>query len=432
MGLPLCFLWIPTTQAFTPLSVTFTKIADTNTLIPDGNGNFTGFGVGSAVIYNNTIGFIGSGENQTGIYMSTSPGFLTKVADTNTPIPNDTTNFTGFGLGFFSTPYNFGSLGIQDNKVVFNGYGETGNGIYTGTDSGMLTIIADETTVIPGTSSTFTTFSSTSPDLDQHRVAFWGNDGIYRGTDPNSISLIANNQTSIPPNNNNTFAGLFNPSLKGEMVAFNGFFGGQTEASGIYMGTSPNSLNVVVDTNTLIPQGIGNFRRFGAPALEEGRVAFRGEGFNFQEGIYLGTNPESLSVIADNNTFIPNGIGKFINFGNAAFDKDTIAFWAEGEEGQQGIYLSLNGKLYKVIDLKDSLEGKTLSSLEFASSDFNTSNRGLSGNSLVFLATFTDNSQGIYQASIVPEPSTKLGVGTALTLICFFKLKKGIKRPSNH
>ncbi|WP_013334323.1 hypothetical protein [Gloeothece verrucosa] len=430
LSLPLSFFIIPAAQGFT---VSFTKIADTNTSIPGTNENFSSFGAGSAVLDDNTVAFIGSGNNSHGIYISTSSQLLEPVVDTNTVIPYQTNKFTGFGLGFLSQGYNVGALGLSGNKVVFNGYGQTGNGIYTGTASGVVTLIANKTTQNPTNLSNFTTFSFSNPDIDQETVAFWGEDatvnrGLYRRTDSNSLSLIADNKTLVPSNNSKTFAGLFNPSLEGETVAFNGFLESEEEKGGIYIGTSPTSLSVVVDTNTFIPKGVENFTEFGAPALDEQTVAFRGRGINAQEGIYLGTNSNFLSVVADTNTFIPNGIGNFINFGNPAFDENIVAFWGKGNQAQQGIYVGFNGLLYKIIDLNQSLDGKTLSSLDFASNFFNTSNRGLSKNSLVFLAAFTDGSQGIYKASFqaegVVEPSTQGGIATAIIFVVLFKARQ--------
>ena len=73
-------------------SFILSKVADLNTPIPSGSGNFDSFY--NPVISGSNIAFEGYGlSNQEGIYLF--DGFaLTKVADRNTPIPGGIGNFT--------------------------------------------------------------------------------------------------------------------------------------------------------------------------------------------------------------------------------------------------------------------------------------------------------------------------------------------------
>ena len=58
-------IWLLPTEC--SAGVTFTKVADTSTLIPDGIGSFAS--LGSASINNGRVVFVGSGASgQTGIY----------------------------------------------------------------------------------------------------------------------------------------------------------------------------------------------------------------------------------------------------------------------------------------------------------------------------------------------------------------------------
>ena len=83
---------------------------------------------------------------------------------------------------------------------------------------------------------------------------------------------------------------------------------------------------------------------------------------------------------------------------------DVVAFAATGPGGQSGIYVSLPtspvggfpGDPFKVIDLNDTLDGKTLTGLLLGPG-------GLSGDPLAFAATFSDGSQGIYTVPVVVE-----------------------------
>ena len=68
--------------------------------------------------------------------------------------------------------------------------------------------------------------------------------------------------------------------------------------------------------------------------------------------------------------------------------------------GQTGVYTTLGGSLRKVIDLNDTLDGKSISSFEVRET-------ALSGDSIAIEAHFDDGSVGIYVATApVPEPSS--------------------------
>jgi hypothetical protein len=105
-------------------SVTFTKIADTDTAVPGGTGNFTGFFNPS--ISNGTVTFYGANSSggRSGIYIGN--GTLGVVADLTTAIPGGTGNFTSFGT----------APSIFNGSVAFFGRGSNGQqGIYA--DFGM-------------------------------------------------------------------------------------------------------------------------------------------------------------------------------------------------------------------------------------------------------------------------------------------------------
>ena len=70
-------------------------IADKNTAIPGGSGNFTSFYHPS--LDGGNVAFQGTGSGQSGIY--TDIGGLGVVADLNTAIPGGSGNFTELGYG---------------------------------------------------------------------------------------------------------------------------------------------------------------------------------------------------------------------------------------------------------------------------------------------------------------------------------------------
>ena len=104
---------------YTKVDASLKAIADTNTPIPGGAGNFNNFGEVS--LSNGSVAFVGFGSGQQqGIYTNLG-GSLNVVADTNTPIPNRTGNFTSFSS----------TLSLNKGNIAFVGTGTSSQGIYT-------------------------------------------------------------------------------------------------------------------------------------------------------------------------------------------------------------------------------------------------------------------------------------------------------------
>ncbi len=95
-------------------------------------------------------------------------------------------------------------------------------------------------------------------------------------------------------------------------------------------------------------------------------------------------------------TPLPDGTGNFTGFdSDSPSQRDGIvAFRGFGPSGQEGIYASIGGSLIKVIDLNNSLDGKTLAHLFLGY-------EAVSGNQIAFAAQFADGSRGIYVAQVV-------------------------------
>jgi len=302
-------------------------IADTNTAIPGGSGYFTSLlSSASPSVDGGDVAFNGTGSSQEGIYADI--GGLGVVADRNTAIPG--------GSGYFTI---FVSPNLDSGNVVFLGQGSSGQvGIYT--DIGSLGVIADTNTAIPAGLGYFTGFGW-RPRLDGGNVAFQGKgsggqDGIY--TDIGGLGVIADTNTAIPAGSG-YFTGFENPSLDSGNVAFRAY--GSGAQTGIY--TDIGGLGVIADTNTAIPAGSGYFTGFWSPSLKGGNVAFGGRGSGGQDGIYA--DIEGLGVIADTNTAIPAGTGYFTEFSvhPPGLDGGNVAFWGTGSGGQSGIYADIKG-----------------------------------------------------------------------------------------
>ncbi len=363
-----------------PLEFTFTKIADTSTPIPGGTGNFTAFGQRPS-IDGGDVAFLGFGDpsfTQRGIY-STVGGPLGVVADFGTAVPGGTGNFTNFG----------NAPSIDGGDVAFFGISSSFPflGIYS--TVGGLNVVADLGTAIPSGTGNFTSFSFAS--IGGGEVAFFGvgssgQQGTYSTV--GGLNAVADLGTGIPGGTGNFTGFGNNPSIRGGNVAFRGSGIGQ---GGIYR-TVVGGLNAVADFGTTIPGGTGNFIGFGFLSFGGGEVAFFGIGSSGQQGIY--STGGGLNAVADLGTAIPSGTGNFTSFGSNSFpsiDGGNVAFFGTGSSGQQGLYLSAGGMLQEIISLNDTLDGKTLLTLGIFT-------RGLSGTSIAFFASFTDGSNGIYRA----------------------------------
>ena len=126
------------------------------------------------------------------------------------------------------------------------------------------------------------------------------------------------------------------------------------------------------------------------PSIDNGAIAFLVQG----NGIYLADLQDgSITPVALVGTPIPDGTGNFTGFdSDSPSQRDGIvAFRGFGPSGQEGIYASIGGSLTKVIDLSDSLDGKTLTHLFLGY-------EAVSGNQIAFAAQFADGSRGIYVA----------------------------------
>jgi hypothetical protein len=180
-----------------------------------------------------------------------------------------------------------------------------------------------------------------------------GNPGPDQGTGiyldlAGSRSVIADRSTPIPGSPGTLFYHFYGVSADGANVAFRGTDLLLT-AGGIYLHDG-NAILIVGDRNTPIPGGTGNFETFSGYSVDGDRVVFQGRGpfFPPQEGVYLRDGSE-LRVIADANTVIPGGTGKFSSFSRVSSEGGNVVF-AGGGAGNQGVFLDTGGSLSIIAD----------------------------------------------------------------------------------
>ncbi|HXX33835.1 MAG TPA: Ser-Thr-rich GPI-anchored membrane family protein [Thermodesulfobacteriota bacterium] len=353
-----------------------TTVADYNTPIPGGSGNFTFFLSSNPVISASNVAFHGEGgSQQEGIYLFNGTT-LSVVADINMPIPSGSGNFTSFD--------NFYNPVISDNNIALKGYGIGQCGIYllNGTS---LNKVADYNTPVPEGSGNFDSFYSLA--ISDGNVAFQGGGGgqlgiyLFNGT---ALIKVADGNTPPWSGNIPTFDV---PVISGEDVAFRA---SNAQFSGIYL-FNGTTLSTVADSNTPIPGGSGNFTSFSQPAISSGIVAFQGSEYSGQNGIYQ-FDGIALSKVADTNTAIPGGSGNFDFFSeSAAISNGNVAFYGEGSGGKGGIYLFDGTTLSKVAD--------TNTLIPSGSGKFAGFSDPVVDNSTVVFGAARTGLQGIYMAT---------------------------------
>jgi hypothetical protein len=357
---------------------TFKKIADTSTPIPEGRGEFDFFF--EPCIDGRNVAFAASGSGgQEGVYTNVG-GSLSRVADTSCRIPDDAEKFS-----FFSEP------SISGNYVVFSGFRSGGlRGVYTNM-GGTLQQVVDTCFIVPGTPNKFSAFWT--PCNSGSNVAFEGEgidgqEGVYISMN-GSLHRVADKSTPMA-GGYGKFTSFFSVSLDGSNVAFAAK--GLERQRGVYTYIE-EQLHKVVDTFTPIPGGCGNFSSFSEVSLDDNNIAFVGLGVGGQCGIYLSVDGK-VELVADTSTSDFAGSGNLYLIESISLNGGNLVFRGFSTSGHHGIYTTLGGSLTQLIGNNMMLDGKKLSCVS-------ASRRCLSGNSIVFVAVFTDGSTSIYKADLV-------------------------------
>ncbi|MCP5155925.1 MAG: hypothetical protein H6983_17270 [Ectothiorhodospiraceae bacterium] len=296
------------------------------------------------------VAFAGQFAGGSGVYVASTTGAgLDVVADTSTA--------TGAVGG--ETFSGFDDPRIRNGVVVFHGQGNAGSdGIYAAS-GGVLTTVADTTTVVPGRTTTFQDFGAFPSLDDDGAVAFWG-------------STVD---------------------------------GSPSAALGIYR-AGPAGIEVIADDDTPIPGGTANFRNTAlSPSIDDGQVTFVGGNASAGElGVYTG-GPGTLRAIADRSTAVPDGAPgeTFTEFGfHPTTANGNVAFTALGDAGTVGLYAEVAGSLVKVVDQTDAIDPSGHALLGSSgpvrllpdSAGVQVFHQGMSGNAIAFVANLLDDASG--------------------------------------
>ena len=202
-------------------------VADHTNTLPQTKNHFTSFS-SPGFLKNNVAAFVGETKDSSGIYSINEKGKISSLANTQTPIPEGEGNFTSFSKAFFGRGkiHNFVFLGKGTDKQ---------HGIYL-YKNGKISKITSLFTKIPGGTGFFFHPRDLSFDPEKGQVAFIGKgivgqSGIYF-YDGKNILKIADKQTVMPDviDKFNDFSGV---SLDNGMIVF--VASGLTKHLGVYL-----------------------------------------------------------------------------------------------------------------------------------------------------------------------------------------------------
>ena len=238
---------------------------------------------------------------------------------------------------------------------------------------------------------------------------------IYR-TSTNGAPLTSVIDENTGPEFDNVFLDI--GDFQNDQFVFRTFDTVFASSTGVYAGDLDGNTTEISRAGDPVPnQPDFEFFRYGGdttyPSMDNGRIAFTGQGFSTVEpgvgsqGIYTTSiTGDSLEVVVDNNTILPNDNGVSTAFGAPSISGDNVAFIGVGN-GSRGkaAFVSINGVIVDIIHVGDMLDGRIVSNV--LSGSF-----ALNGNQLAFTVDFTNGDSGLYMATIIPSP----GAATVVAL----------------
>lgn len=304
-------------------------------------------------------------------------------------------NIVTNGLNYEEAPSIYDGKVVYPRRSITTGSGP--NNIHIAVTSGGSstgTILVDHNTLVPGGGGQF--FAQYDAYLDSNlnsqntngSVAFMGvwssgptSHGIYRWDQAtNTVNIIADKNTPIPNQ-----AGNFS-------------------TASLYFITPQDTFNATVGNSFNFPQSFYSDSMFAIssrPSLYGKTVSF-----NYDDGpkagIYTRTTGPLIKV-ADVNTPHPVFGGNFKDFFASSTVGGSTAFTATDATGiERGLFLAHCGQISKVVSAGDVLDGKGVSTVDLGPRGLsvkpgtNSFNNGLE---LAFKVKFFDGSEGIYVAT---------------------------------
>jgi hypothetical protein len=346
------------------------KVADTSTPIPNGTGNFTAFDH-SPVFAGGGIAFRASGAGQEGIYVGGQVP-LYRAADRNTILPGTSSPFVAFG-----SPS--GAVG----NVVFNGSNATRTGIYEVLSGGAVQTIDDG----PAANTVFGPVAGSDSVFVQPTtlVTYRKNGQIFTNRFGGTIRPF----TFTPPVGVSEVQFIGDPDI-GTFDFYSGSIASPIAISMRYMRNGQSHGGVAVGNRIVFETLLGS----PGPAS-----------INYGGTVATKMDPIGIRyVVFGSEPTIP--YGSFTDFGTVAAGSpnlgaiDThVVFVGQVNGGAKGIFVE--GHQYglrEIVRVGQVLDGRVVQDVDLGrDSEFDVS--------FAFWVSFTDGSEGIYRA-VVPEPVT--------------------------
>ncbi|HEY9509615.1 MAG TPA: immunoglobulin domain-containing protein, partial [Verrucomicrobiae bacterium] len=173
---------------------------------------------------------------------------------------------------------------------------------------------------------------------------------------------IADSLTTVPGLSPLKFTSFRDAFIRNREVWFGATGGGAQFSAGVYH-WSNNTLESLVNTNTLVPGSSSRFTNFyGSTFVSDGKVIFGGYGSGDEHGLYAWTN-QTVIKLYDKNTVVPGRNETFGRFGWPTVHGNQFAFLgfsiADTNIGWQyrGVFVSSNGVLTTLADTNNTLPG---------------------------------------------------------------------------
>jgi hypothetical protein len=395
---------------------TFTKIADLNTPIPDGIGKFTSLTLPQVSLGN--VVFAGGTNNQIGIYrFDPASGALSTIVDARAPLPGGSL-IPGLGLSQLG-------LSVYGPDVSFLGFSVTplgyrGSALYT-TRGGLHKVPGGNQDYLFGAPPEaptsmddkhiafgWTWHRSVSPDLRTFGTVYDSGGVFVRNSEWTVDRFLARDggtmfsswftSTSVPQRR-------YLASSAGTLEFSDGGISGVLTPN-VFLPTEPASSYTFLGTNAVFNDD-GDSVAFVAYSSPDKDINHR-----TQWGIYAKTGFGPLRTVANNHRLVPGRAdgATFANFDAVAIDGPNIVFIGSAANRVPGIFVESDRVLWELIGVGDELDGKTVTGLTMSD------DRPLSGNDVVFTATFSDASQGLYYVRL-PEPAGLLLVAGAVVIL---------------
>ncbi len=359
----------PVASAQTPAYI-FTKLVDTNDVIPGSNGVF--FQPNAQPAFDGTSAVFWNGGNfaYNSIWSVRLGAAPVSLVDLTANAPGGTGLFTSFFIDFSAPGY----LVARDGAVLFAARDSAPSGTYSGglysvaTSGGTVTRVANHLSAIPGGTGTFT-FGFRNFSLSGTRAVFdgggttAGDGGIYAAdlSGANATAIAVGSHPIHPeftfPVNNFSL-----PSISGSNVAlyggtvfdpssgYNAFY--TTPSSGGFLYGEP-----VTSSNALPGDPTVSFHtRLGAPRLDGTNLFFAADDSNTNPnyfGLYrVGSGGGTITRIVDRNSTLP-GLTSISAFNNYASSGSLLAFTASAPDGANGVFVGDGTATAKVLATGD-------------------------------------------------------------------------------